>query len=100
MPAPVPRDAGTPVFQPSLPPIDCSNEQAEGHASMIKAAMADVHKVGPEEGRLEGFSEQSWMDKCKALLMEQGDFKAAQPRQHAAAYQEYWNLRGPLRQQA
>ena len=58
-----------------------------------------MRKVGSDDGRLEGFTEQSWMTKCEALLMQQGEFKAAKPRRHAAGYQEDWNFRGPLRQQ-
>ena len=99
MPAANSRDGEAPMFRPSLPKLDCSNEQAQGYAAMIKQAMADMRKVGSEGGRLEGFTEQSWMNKCEALLAGQGDFTAAQPRQHAAGYEEYWNLRGPLRQQ-
>jgi hypothetical protein len=39
--------------------------------------MAGLRKVGSQEGRLHAFTEQSWIKKCEALLMGQGDFRAA-----------------------
>lgn len=100
MPAVSPSVQTAPAFRPETQEIGCAQEQAQSYAAMIREAMVDMKKVGPSEGRLSGFTEASWMQQCEGLLGQQGDFKAAQPRQHAAGYQEYWNLRGPFRQQS
>ena len=100
MPAVSPSVQTAPAFRPETPEVGCAQEQAQSYATMIREAMVDMKKVGPSEGRLSGFTEDSWMQQCEGLLGQQGDFKAAQPRQHAAGYQEYWNLKGPFRQQS
>ena len=100
MPAISPSVHTAPAFRPETPEIGCAQEQAQSYAAMIREAVGDMKKVGPSEGRLSGFTEDSWMQQCEGLLGQQGDFKAAQPRQHAAGYQEYWNLRGPFREQS
>ena len=88
------------LWQPVLEEISLTGDEAKHDVQQIREATADMARIGTSEGRITGMTEESWQQRCEALLQggTQGSFKAAEPRRHLAAHQELWQLPGPLRE--
>lgn len=88
-----------PRWEPSLEEVPAASDSADRDVLEIRKAMADLAKIGTAEGRIVDMTDEVWQQRCDALLAagNQGSFKAAEPRRHIAAYQEYRQQPAPFR---
>ncbi len=62
----------------------------------MQEALAVLQKVGTQEAKITGLSEEEWLRTCTDMSLDPKQFTAGQPRAHMAGYYRFFGLPGPL----
>lgn len=81
---------------PQLRPLVETGPEAEHIDGLMQEVLADLQKVGTQEARITGISEEDWLQKCTSMSLDPKQFTAGQPRAHMAGYCRFFGLPGPL----